>query len=140
MSFKVANPVITVDDILKASEHAGDPDYLQWPESWRQVSLPDLMFGTTGEHQEYLDWFKANVCQALYQRYPRLTHIAMFQNLELRPDRTPPTQFLAIGPENTYKTLEEVNGEHLGDVPSRFMYFRWALTVEDLKASGWIQA
>lgn len=47
--------------------------------------------------------------------------IAVFEDLEVRPDAQRPTG-LAYGPGCTYKTLTEIKNEHLGDVPLCMRY------------------
>lgn len=50
------------------------------------------------------------------------THLVLFEVLDLGSPNLGHCAILMIGPGMTYKSIKEVIGKHLGDVPSRFMY------------------
>ena len=54
--------------------------------------------------------------------------MVLFENLQMDSSKFGEKQILFIGgPTNTYKTLEDIRGQRLGDVPSRFQYpTKWA--------------
>lgn len=51
-----------------------------------------------------------------------VTAIVVFQNQMMDSSRFGESTAVAIGPGCTYKTLEDIRGRHLGDVPSRFQH------------------
>jgi hypothetical protein len=51
-----------------------------------------------------------------------VTHLVVFQNITLDSSRLGDETILAIGPAMTYKTLAEVEGRHLYDLPSQRQY------------------
>ena len=50
------------------------------------------------------------------------THMVLFENVDFSSSRFGACSALAIGPGNTYRTLEEVENAHLGDLPSERKY------------------
>lgn len=53
---------------------------------------------------------------------PTTLAIVMFENLAMDSSAFGDRKFLAVGPTLTYKTVEEIKNQRLGDTPSRFLY------------------
>ena len=56
------------------------------------------------------------------KRFPTATHAVLFVNQDFSSSQFGAWRTLAIGPDQTYKTLAEVDGQHLYDLPSQRMY------------------
>ena len=68
------------------------------------------------------DQIATKVLCNLISRFPEATHVVLFVTTD--PDST---QFgawhaMAVGPNNTLKTVQEAEGAHLNDTPSLRMY------------------
>ena len=50
------------------------------------------------------------------------THVVAFVNQDMCSSQLGHTSYLCIGPNNTHKTLTEVEGQRLGALPSQFQY------------------
>jgi len=48
--------------------------------------------------------------------------VVCFENLDMSSNQLGRRTAMAIGPDRTYKTVDAVQGKHLGDVPSRFQW------------------
>jgi hypothetical protein len=51
-----------------------------------------------------------------------VTGICIFENLDMWSSNLGSSSALCYGPGCTYKTIDDLKGQHLGDVPSRFKY------------------
>lgn len=51
----------------------------------------------------------------------RSTHVVLFEDLALE-HLEPRRSAMVIGPNNTYKTIEEIEGKPMGATPSQFLY------------------
>jgi len=51
-----------------------------------------------------------------------VSHLVVFQNVTLDSSHLGDETILAIGPKMTYKTLAEIEGRHLHDLPSQRQY------------------
>ena len=58
----------------------------------------------------------------LATKKPAATHIALFENLQMDSSARGACTAVLVGPDNTFKTLEEIDGRHLGDMPSQRQY------------------
>lgn len=50
------------------------------------------------------------------------THLVLFRNLQVDSSAFGQAQILAVGPRNTHKTLDELEGGWLNDLPSQRQY------------------
>ena len=57
--------------------------------------------------------------QMLPKKQPTATHIALFENLQMDSSAVGQCTAVLVGPENTFKTLEAIDGGHIGDLPSQ---------------------
>lgn len=64
------------------------------------------------------------------------THLVFFQNTMLDSTHLGEWTILFAGPGCTYKTVAELEGQHLGDVPSRFMYPQYYVDLADPHAGA----
>lgn len=60
--------------------------------------------------------------QFLAKKKPTATHIALFENLQMDSSACGACTAVLVGPDNTFRTLEEIDGRHLGDLPSQRQY------------------
>lgn len=94
----------------------------------RQISMDELMA-----------MFDPSVHQGIQQAVSKFrpTHVVVFENLQMDSSEFGQRTALTIGgPENTYKTLDEVREGRLGDVPSRFQYPTHYAVAEGAKQDG----
>jgi len=52
----------------------------------------------------------------------KATHFVLFENLQFDSSAFGQLAVLLIGPSCTYKTIDEIEGQHLGDLPSQRKY------------------
>ena len=82
------------------------------------------------QRNEFLELFDESVRERILSAAARnqATHVVCFENVMLDSSQLGARSALCIGPQCTYKTLQEIEGKRLGDVPSRFQYPRsyWA--------------
>jgi hypothetical protein len=61
-------------------------------------------------------------------RFNRATAVVLFECLDLSSSNLGARTVLCVGPHCSAKGLADINGQHLGDVPSRFQWpVEWAL-------------
>ena len=53
---------------------------------------------------------------------PATKGIILFENVDMWSSNLGHRSVLCFGPDRTCKSIEEIKGQHLGDVPSRFLY------------------
>jgi hypothetical protein len=58
----------------------------------------------------------------LKSRFPSATHAVLFVNQAFDNSQFGAWHVMAVGPDNTYKNLEEIDGKHLNDLPSLRQY------------------
>jgi hypothetical protein len=58
----------------------------------------------------------------LKSRFPSATHAVLFVNQAFDSSQFGAWHVLAIGPDNTYKNLDEINNKHLNEMPSLRQY------------------
>jgi hypothetical protein len=59
---------------------------------------------------------------SLAQSNPTDKGLVVFENIDMSSPNLGQRSVMVVGPSRTYKTIEECEGQHLGDVPSRFQY------------------
>lgn len=60
-----------------------------------------------------------------------VTHIVQYRNITLDSSQLGTESHLMVGPELTYKTVDELDGKPLGDVPSRFQHPQGFITHQE---------
>ena len=58
----------------------------------------------------------------LKSRFPSATHAVLFVNQAFDSSQFGAWHVMAVGPDNTYKSLDEIDGKHLNDLPSLRQY------------------
>lgn len=99
---------------------------LMYPEYAKQSSLDEMeRYNWKRDHEwqprrEIRERAKAQI-DALLLR-DDVAGICIFENLDMWSSNLGESSALAYGPGCTYKTIDDLKGQHLGDVPSRFKY------------------
>jgi hypothetical protein len=86
----------------------------------RQVSLDVLLHEFAGEDDD--ESYDARRAVERMGRTNQAAALVLFRNLQLDSSRRGEMNVMAVGPECTYKTVDEVDGLRLGDLPSQRMY------------------
>lgn len=74
---------------------------------------------------QLLGMFSENVHQALddtMYRWPRALGMIVFENLDVSSSRLGERSAMPFGPDNTIKSLDDVKGKWLNDLPSQRQY------------------
>lgn len=71
---------------------------------------------------ELLEMFDESVHERLIMLLAKNEALVVFENMDFWSSQAGNRTALAIGPNCTYTSLEQIKGRHLGDVPSRFQY------------------
>lgn len=75
---------------------------------------------------ELLEHFDPETKSGMLERIGEFgsTHVALMENLQMdsREGHYGAMTALLVGPNNTYKTVEELEGRHLNDLPSQRQY------------------
>ena len=74
---------------------------------------------TMGELLKKFDPDTRPAIQMLPRKKPTATHIALFENLQMDSSARGACTAVLVGPDNTFMTLEEIDGRWLGDLPSQ---------------------
>lgn len=62
------------------------------------------------------------------------THVALFENLDMSSSHLGERTVLCVGPNNTYKTVADLDGSHLYDLPSMRKYPTMVASTRDTHA------
>lgn len=79
----------------------------------KQITMPEI-----------LDLFDKSVHARIKElaQNPRTSHLVLFENQDFCSSRFGAKSLMQIGPDCTYKTLSDVEGHHLNDLPSQRQY------------------
>lgn len=77
------------------------------PKPWRRSPLHEELIATL---------------ESAFKRMPTAVAIVKFTVMALDSSQLGRSQYLFVGPDQTYKDVAACEGQHLGDVPSRFQY------------------
>lgn len=62
------------------------------------------------------------IIRTLEKTQPRATQAVLFVNLDMSSSQFGKWTVMAVGPKQTYKTVEALEGNHLFDLPSQRQY------------------
>lgn len=74
---------------------------------------------------EFLDLFEDDTQEKICQQiiHYDATHVVLAENIDMCSSQFGKRTAMLVGPNNTYKTVEECEGKWLGDLPSVRQYF-----------------
>lgn len=97
------------------------------PEGMKMVAFPPDILGTAEHRQRWFDWFEEAIVRGFRKRRPQVQYAAFFINQAMDSSEFGRCSWMAIGPGCSYTTVSELVGQRVGDVPSRFQYFEFAV-------------
>ena len=68
------------------------------------------------------DQFGTHIMKRLTGRFPTMTHAVLFCNLDFSSSQYGKWTVMTVGPDQTYKTMAEVENSWLNDLPSQRQY------------------
>lgn len=73
---------------------------------------------------DFLALLSKPMCRDIAERIKMFkpTHLVLFENQQMDSSNFGNRTCLCVGPNNTYKTVEDVKSSHLNDLPSQRQY------------------
>ena len=126
--------VLTYADMRWLVDKGGTLDRRQYgdtPENLRRISVPPDLLLSDDTRQAWWTWFKEAVVRPFKARRPGVEYAAVFINNTLDSSDLGSVSWLAVGPDCAYNDVNALVGQRIGDVPSRFRYFEYAVDIRD---------